>query len=205
MPGTACRATTSGLSRDDEREVSIPVGFPLQKEVLAGGNLAKALEVDGFIARVNVDLYEALGDKAQQAVSNLTALDIIYGPCTLLDMLATGGPQLLASLQRCRLTRDSLVVFVTFEDAYGRFNELQKSGPPVPAAFLFEDMLPELRTNREFLTFVRNYVTKAAKGLSGRCAVERITALQIRVKGRDIDLIKPPDDTEAIKIMLSLD
>jgi hypothetical protein len=191
------------LSDGLEHEVNVPVAFPLQNEVLAGGNLAKALDVDGFVARANVDLYAALGDKAPQAIASLISFDIVYGPYPVLDMLAIGGRQLLASFQSRRVTRNSLSMVVTFERE-GRPFQTQKSRPPVPAAFMFEEMLPHLRTNVEFLAFVKEHIAKVVPEHELLSAISNITELQIGVDGRYIDLVTPPDDFAAVQAMLEL-
>jgi hypothetical protein len=187
-----------------QHEITVPVGFPLPNEILSGGNLAKALEVEGFVARANVDLYAALGNDAPQALANLTSLHIVYGPHPVLDMLSIGGPQLLSGLQNRRVKRNSLSMVVTFIDSDGRPFQSQKSRPSVPAAFMFQEMLPHLRTNHEFLTFVRDHIAKQVEPHELLSAISKITELQIGVDGRYIDLVTPPDDFEAVDIMLNL-
>jgi hypothetical protein len=191
------------LSDGCEHEAKVPVSFPLQNDVLSGGNLAKALDVDGFMARANVDLYAALGEKAPQAISNLTALDIVYGPSVVLDMLSIGGPQLLARFQSRRVTRNSLMFVVTYAHDL-KTHQVQKTRPIVPAAFLFEDMLPHLKTNPEFLTGVRDHLAKSVPAHDLLSAIASISELQISVDGRYIDLVTPPDDYAAVEIMLAL-
>ncbi len=195
-----------GLPDGAEREVTVAVSFPLEKVVLAGGDLAKVLESNGFLARANVDLYGSLGEMAPQAMSSLTALDLVYGPHRVLDMLAFGGPQLLSSLQSRSLARDSLTLFVAFVDRTGRPFQFQKKSPKVPAAYLFESMLPHVRTDHEFLSFVKREIGKRLDTPELLpAAVSSLTELQIGVDGRyHIDLIAPPDDVEAVNIMLDL-
>lgn len=190
------------LADGADRTVDVPVNHPVQSEVLAGGNLDRLLDDDAFLYRLNVDLYAALGTSAPEAIAHLTSLEVTYGPYVVFDLLATAGPQLLSRFESRRVTRSSLKLFVTFAHDE-KIHQTQKSRPSVPDAFMFENLLPDLKSSVEFLTGVKDHIAKLVPPHDLLSALQSISELQICVDGRAIDLVTA-DDCSAVHLLMEI-
>lgn len=176
------------------KELQIPVSHPLPSEVLAGGRLHTVLDVEGFLGRVNMDLYGPLGGGKAGHVSELVGFDLMYGPHVVLDMLAIGKQKLVSHFEKPRISRSSLTMIVTYIQDQ-KLAHTQRTAPKVPPEFLVEEMIPRLGSNDEFLRGVKEHMAKQVPAAELPHALSSICELQIRVHDRSYDLISPDDRT----------
>jgi hypothetical protein len=188
---------TEGL----QREIEMPMP-PMSNGHLAGGNLGKLMVDDVFLGHVNADLSAHLGDAAPEALSCILAFEITYRSNVVLDMLEYGGPEFLARFKSRRLVRNSLKLFVTFAHDM-KLHQFQKTRPSIPAEFVFENMLPNLRHNDAFVASVRHHIAKLVPPQDLLQALASVSELQIHIGDRCIDLITS-DDRSAVQRLVEM-